>query len=251
MKPEWSILILGIIFLILLFIIIRYGKWVTRGERGELSVSKKLRSLGNHYIVLDDLLISGVHGDTQIDHVVISPFGIFVIETKCWGGWISGGENADKWKQTLYDEKYEKPNPIFQNKVHVDAVKFALWQFGTILTVPIVVVVDCERLSVNATNHIIIRLNDLKKEILKYNRIHYTDEQCEKMALTLQGLSSDDQEKRERHIQKVQSYQANKQAKIEEGICPRCGGQLVLRDGRYGRFYGCSNYPMCKFILNL
>lgn len=34
---------------------------------------------------------------------------------------------------------------------------------------------------------------------------------------------------------------------IERGICPRCGGQLVLRTGKYGSFYGCTNYPKCKF----
>lgn len=29
-----------------------------------------------------------------------------------------------------------------------------------------------------------------------------------------------------------------------------CGGRLVLRNGRYGQFYGCSNYPKCNYILN-
>ena len=29
---------------------------------------------------------------------------------------------------------------------------------------------------------------------------------------------------------------------IEHGICPRCGGKLMPRTGRYGNFYGCSNY---------
>ena len=35
----------------------------------------------------------------------------------------------------------------------------------------------------------------------------------------------------------------------EIGYCPICGGSLVLRDGRYGAFYGCSNYHSrgCKF----
>ncbi len=250
MKTELAIVILGILFLILLFLIIRYGTWVTRGERGEILVSKKLHSLGIHYIVLDDLLIRGVHGDTQIDHVVVSPFGVFVIETKCWKGWITGGENAGQWCQTLYREKYDKPNPIFQNKVHEEAVKRALKEYGDIFTVPIVVIVDCDRLKVK-TNHIVILYQNLKDEIRSFTRIIYSDDQCEKMALTLQGLSSDDKERREQHIQKVKSFQASTQAKIENGICPRCGGQLVLREGRYGRFYGCSNYPICKFISNI
>ena len=33
--------------------------------------------------------------------------------------------------------------------------------------------------------------------------------------------------------------------------CPKCGGVLVFRDGRYGRFLGCNNYPKCKYTNNL
>lgn len=32
-----------------------------------------------------------------------------------------------------------------------------------------------------------------------------------------------------------------------EGICPNCGGKLVERQSRYGTFWGCSNYPHCRF----
>ena len=31
-------------------------------------------------------------------------------------------------------------------------------------------------------------------------------------------------------------------------ICPKCNGKLVIREGKYGKFYGCSNYPKCKYI---
>ncbi|MDE5729186.1 MAG: topoisomerase DNA-binding C4 zinc finger domain-containing protein [Clostridia bacterium] len=37
---------------------------------------------------------------------------------------------------------------------------------------------------------------------------------------------------------------------IQSGICPRCGGSLILRNGKYSLFYGCSNYPHCKFTKN-
>ncbi len=34
---------------------------------------------------------------------------------------------------------------------------------------------------------------------------------------------------------------------IQEDICPNCGGKLKERNGKYGKFYGCSNYPECKY----
>ena len=38
-----------------------------------------------------------------------------------------------------------------------------------------------------------------------------------------------------------------KRIRVAHNRCPRCGGRLVLRDGKYGDFYGCSNYPRCRF----
>lgn len=32
--------------------------------------------------------------------------------------------------------------------------------------------------------------------------------------------------------------------------CPKCGGNLILKNGKYGSFYGCSNYPNCKYTKN-
>ena len=34
-------------------------------------------------------------------------------------------------------------------------------------------------------------------------------------------------------------------------ICPKCGGKLVTRNGMYGKFIGCSNYPICKYTMNI
>ena len=35
--------------------------------------------------------------------------------------------------------------------------------------------------------------------------------------------------------------------KTGDGICPKCGGKLIMRDGKYGRFIGCSNFPKCRY----
>lgn len=37
----------------------------------------------------------------------------------------------------------------------------------------------------------------------------------------------------------------------EEYRCPRCGGILRLINGKYGKFFGCSRYPNCKFTKNI
>ena len=54
-------------------------------------------------------------------------------------------------------------------------------------------------------------------------------------------------ETKKEHKQKIRQIITNKNTMIYNGICPRCGNQLVERKGRYGNFTGYSNYPKCKF----
>jgi len=39
-------------------------------------------------------------------------------------------------------------------------------------------------------------------------------------------------------------------AELSTEICPDCGNKLVIKKSRYGAFWGCSNYPDCKYIRN-
>ena len=58
-------------------------------------------------------------GSTQIDHIIVSIYGIFVIETKNYKGWIYGNEKQAQWTQTLGGKKYKFQNPLRQNYLHV------------------------------------------------------------------------------------------------------------------------------------
>ncbi len=62
---------------------------------------------------------------TQIDHILVSTKGIFVIETKHYKGWIFGNIKSKKWAQIIYKNKYMFQNPLFQNYKHVKAVQCA------------------------------------------------------------------------------------------------------------------------------
>ena len=33
---------------------------------------------------------------------------------------------------------------------------------------------------------------------------------------------------------------------IEETLCPECGLKMVARNGKFGKFWGCVDYPACK-----
>ena len=62
-------------------------------------------------------LVNG--GSTQIDHVIVSVYGIFVIETKNYKGWIFGNEKQRQWTQVIMGRKYKFQNPLRQNYLHI------------------------------------------------------------------------------------------------------------------------------------
>lgn len=96
-----------------------------KGRFGEAIVSVgALNRLPKVYRVFNDLILPRPDGKgtTQIDHVVVSPFGIFVIETKNFTGWIFGDENSRYWTQVIYGKKNRFQNPLHQNALHVRAL---------------------------------------------------------------------------------------------------------------------------------
>lgn len=93
------------------------------GEWGvNLALSRRLDP--KHYVVLDNLLLPDGHGGlTQIDHVVLSPFGVFVIETKNWDCWIFGSEKSREWTLSYRGGvKKRTMNPLAQNALHVRVI---------------------------------------------------------------------------------------------------------------------------------
>lgn len=57
------------------------------------------------YITQNDILLFTHYGTIQIDHIVVSQYGIFVVETKNYKGWVFGHENSEEWKQSLLGKK--------------------------------------------------------------------------------------------------------------------------------------------------
>jgi hypothetical protein len=95
------------------------------GAAGERRVNATLsRQLNEQdYILLEDLTLPTSHGTTQLDHIVLSRFGIFVIETKNMSGWIFGGENQARWTQVIRRHKSQFQNPLRQNHHHLKVVQ--------------------------------------------------------------------------------------------------------------------------------
>jgi hypothetical protein len=119
------LLAIAAVILVLTYIRFRWlPKW--KGGLGEWAVNRALLDQLDplHYHVLADLLLPDGHGElTQIDHVVVSPFGVFVIETKNWDCWIFGTEKDRQWTlKYRRGRKVATQNPLHQNAKHVRVI---------------------------------------------------------------------------------------------------------------------------------
>ena len=75
------------------------------------------------YHLMNHVTLRLKDGTTQVDHILVSRFGVFVIETKDYKGWIFANAKQANWTQVLYRRKFKFHNPIFQNFRHVRAVQ--------------------------------------------------------------------------------------------------------------------------------
>ncbi len=126
--PLWSTL--G--WILLLFIAValfKAFKPFLKGKMGEFAVSAhvKLYLDKDHYILLNDCTLPDEQNQTtQIDHILLSPFGVFVIETKNYKGWIFGGERQKTWTQKIYKKSFKFQNPLHQNYKHQKVLEAVL-----------------------------------------------------------------------------------------------------------------------------
>ncbi|WDZ51929.1 nuclease-related domain-containing protein [Acinetobacter vivianii] len=117
------------ILMFILFILIAYLKSPHfKGKVGEMQVSADVtKNLGKEYILLNNCTLPDhEQGTTQIDHILISPYGVFIIETKNYTGWIFGNARQKQWTQKIYKKSYKFQNPLHQNYKHTKVLETVL-----------------------------------------------------------------------------------------------------------------------------
>lgn len=217
-----------------------------KGYLGEKSVAIILSFLpSDKYYVFHDVLIKSGNRTTQIDHIVVSIYGIFVIETKNYKGWITGFDNSEYWTKNVFGNKYTFYNPIKQNLGHIITLSKQL-QIRNNNFIPIIAFSNNANLRINSSYNVIYttQINDIIKQ---YDEIKISKEDVLKIVEKINNINIVSLDIRKQHIIDTQNTVSNKKYLEKNGICPKCGYVLVVRNGKYGDFWGCSNYPRCHF----
>ena len=239
-----------------------YNSAKQKGKRGEKRVLSILMQLSDDYTIMNDLVFKTDKGTTQIDHVVISKYGVFAIETKNYRGDIYGDDKRQNWTQLIvtnvnyrrklwktytYVTKNNLYNPVKQSLGHVYEIKKLLAGYSYLKIVPIVVFVGNANLDNVVSRHHVVYKEQLLSVINEYKAIYLTDDEVQDVIRILEENNLRGEVSNREHIKNIRNERKEIDKTISSGVCPKCGGQLIKRKGVYGSFYGCSNYPKCRF----
>jgi restriction system protein len=203
--------------------------------------------LGDEYIRFHNVIVPTPNGTTQIDHLLLSRFGIFVIETKNINGWIFGNEKSKQWTQSLYGKKYIFQNPLHQNYRHTKALASYLNIDHDNIHSVVFFIGDNTKLKTDLPKNVMT--HGLSAYIKSFqNNIFSTSEfnLYEQRISGLQKLNISTKE----HVASLKSRCSS------DSSCPKCGGELKQRQAKHGKsagnnFLGCSNYPQCRYTKNI
>lgn len=204
MGPLWVFVIL--VFAAWAFLEISWPR--IKGAIGEDRVSLTLSRLDQaQYIVLNDLLVpsNGSTKTTQIDHIVVSNFGVFVIETKAHKGWIFGSERQAYWTQVIYRYRARFYSPLRQNYAHIKSVETIIVPTHPRVQVRgFVVFPFASRIQVSGTDVVVSR-EGLISRILSYTHAEISDAERDAIVARLRLANIEDKAKRKQHIQDVRA----------------------------------------------
>lgn len=268
---------------------IREGGNFLKGARGELQVHQVLKSLPDEFIVFHDFhpvdLATGRPAKWNVDHIVVGPTGVFVIDAKNYKHAFV--QSADKNGFTRSNVKQAQRNAL---ELKTRLARWSRDELARLFVVPVVAYTQpearLERLREGAVRTIPLRL--LVNEVMSHSEAAIDQEKAGRIARMLYAQLPTDLQAAFKPefdsfgaLSKAARYAAREarleaQAEVEMAhtetpqvglseatveipeICPRCGGRLVRRTARNGEragkpFLGCDNYRKtgCRHVSNL
>ena len=237
--------------LITLTILIR-SSWF-KGVFGEWQVNLLISCFldKKSYHLIKNVTLPTTDGSTQIDHIVVSQFGIFVIETKNMKGWIFGREHQKQWTQKIFRNSFKFQNPLHQNYKHTQTLADCLDVDSSAIHSVIIFIGESEfktEMPANVTfaRQGIRHIKSFIEPVFNGDEVIDIIDEIEKGRLTPSFRTN------RQHVAHVKNII---EAKYNERNCARCGQEMVLRITKKGQnagneFWGCSAFPKCRYVVN-
>lgn len=140
--------------------------------------------------------------------------------------------------------KYYVNNPLYQNYGHIEALKEVL-NLPTEKFISLVCIPSRAKVVVKSNN--VTRIYDLLDKIKSYDEEILDN--SEEIYKSIANANIIDGKERKQHIKSAKLIKEIKEQNFKNK-CPKCGGELIKRNGEYGEFLGCSNFPKCRYVKN-
>jgi predicted RNA-binding Zn-ribbon protein involved in translation (DUF1610 family) len=203
------------------------------------------------YHAVHNVTLETPDGTTQIDHVFISKFGVFVVETKNYSGWIFGGENQPTWTQKIYKTTNKFQNPLRQNYKHLKALEAALdIPFAHLESVIVFVGGSTFKTEMPAN---VTYAGGYIRHIKSFTHVVINQSRVEELFKVIQTCKLKPSLKTNReHVKNLEARLTNHTSKA----CPKCGSEMILRTTKSGenagkQFWGCSQFPRCRSVISV
>jgi hypothetical protein len=246
-----------------------------KGLVGELIVHAfaKLMLNAEEYRLMKNVTLPTEDGTTQIDHVIISAFGIFVIETKNYAGWIFGSEHGRLWTQKFPRSSHTFQNPLHQNYKHAQTLAELLGVHrGNIFSVIVFVGGGTFKTvmpaNVTYASAFIRYIKSKVMPVFSAEQVGQIVDQIEAFRLTPSLKTTREHTRHVREIVAAKAEAVTPAPRARDGYggnamaCPKCRiGTLVPhlftqdKDGNRlkvaTKLLGCSRHPMCRYSRDL
>lgn len=216
------------------------------GSWGERCIAKLLQNRMAGASVFQNVYVPINGRTTELDIVMVDRSGVYVFESKAFGGKIYGQPDHMNWVQYIGNQKNSFYNPVKQNENHCRYLSQAL-QIPREAIFSFVVFenrADLSKVFPLADSSFIVcnreRLLQALKDVLSARPPLLSKEQLQFIRPKLEGWANSDADVKEQHIQQVQD-------RMFGDVCPVCGKKLTERKGKYGSFIGCTGYPGCTY----
>ena len=183
-----------------------------KGNHGEYLTYVHLEKMEGHHRIMTNLYIPQKDGSTtEIDIIMIAQTGIYVFESKNYGGWIFGNEKSQYWTQTFPNgQKQWFYNPVSQNKGHINVLKSILEIKNDDFFKSFIIFSErctLKKVNISSPNLVVLKRNDLRKTIKKEieaasNLISVSE--VNQLALWLKKYTLVDEEVKKAQIKHVQ-----------------------------------------------
>lgn len=186
-----------------------------QGARGEYRMSQLLEKAPFEHKLIFNCYIPNRTGEkTELDIIMLSQKGIYVVENKNYSGWIFGDEKSKNWCETLSGKKYFFYNPIKQNKSHVKNLEKML-QIGEDKYISLITFnngANLKKVTVESKDTFVVHYNKIKKFLSEQaNRSDcLTTEKTEEIYKTLLPGTQLTEEEKQAHIDRIKNkYKKN------------------------------------------